>query len=294
MLKLWQLLQAILIYIFTLPIALLPYRLSLKVGSLIGTIGFYLWSSRRKIAISNIEETRRVDTLHTDLTSEEIALQSFKNLGKSIVEIIKIYHGLGEGILRRVTLEGEQHYHEALSKGKGVILITGHCGNWEVLALLSSYRVAPLAVVARAQNNPFINRFIERARSRFGNRVIYKKGALRQLIKQLREGGSIGILMDQGVLPSEGVKIPFLGRPAWTMRTPAVLARKTGAAVVPAFIKRSKDGHHVVVFKEVELLRRNDEESVIEDTKRMSRYVEEYIRENPSEWLWIHRRWKRA
>ncbi len=294
MLRLWHLLQAVLIYLFTLPIAILPYRLSLRVGSFIGVIGFYLWSSRRKIAIENIETTKRIDKLYTDLSSREIALQSFKNLGKSVVEIIKIFHGLGEGILKRVTIEGEHHFHEAKSKGRGVIFITGHCGNWEVIALTSSYMGTPLAVVARAQNNPYINRFIERARSKFGNRVIYKKGALRHLIRQLRQGGTIGILMDQGVLPSEGVKIPFLGRPAWTMRTPAVLARKTGAAVVPVFIRRTENGHHIVVQKEVELLRGTDEESVIEDTRKMSSYVEDYIRHNPVEWLWIHRRWKRA
>ncbi|RMG69932.1 MAG: lipid A biosynthesis acyltransferase, partial [Nitrospirae bacterium] len=234
-----QLFWAALIYTLTLPLAVLPYRISLKVGALIGELAFHLWTQRREIAVDNIKRAIETGALKGELTAHELARRCFRNLGRSLMEVLKIYHGFGEVVFRNTEIEGIEHFREAMNKGKGVLLITGHCGNWELLALYSSFRVTPLKVVARALNNPFLNRLVERTRGRYGNRVIYKEGALRQMIRELRGGGAVGILIDQGVLPSEGVKIPFLGRPAWTMRTPAVLATKTGAGVVPVFIKRT-------------------------------------------------------
>ncbi len=289
-----QLLSASAIYILTLPLALIPYRLSLWIGSFLGILGYNLWSSRREIAIKNIESCMNAGSIEGSVSPAELARESFKNLGKSIMEIVRIYHGIGEVILKNTEIEGVEHYISALNKGKGILLVTGHCGNWEVLALVSSYKVKPLAVVARAINNPYLNRLVERVRRKYGNRVIYKQGALREIIRELRRGGSVGILVDQSVLPSEGVKIPFLGRPAWTMRTPAVIAAKTGAAVLPVFIKRTPVGHRIKVYPEVELQDGSSEDVVVENTKRISAYVERHIKENPSEWLWIHRRWKRT
>ncbi len=292
--RLLQFLSVSAIYILTLPLALIPYRLSLRVGSALGVLGYSLWSSRRKIAIKNIEGCMKAGSIDSVVSPSALAKESFKNLGKSIMEIVRIYHGMGEVILKNTEIDGVEHYLSALKKGKGILLVTGHCGNWEVLALVSSYKVNPLAVVARAINNPYLNRLVERVRRKYGNRIIYKKGALREIIRELRRGGSVGILIDQSVLPSEGVKIPFLGRAAWTMRTPAVIAAKTGASVVPAFIQRTSTGHKIKVYPEVELVEGTSEDSVVENTKRISSYVEGYIKENPSEWLWIHRRWKRT
>jgi len=101
--------------------------------------------------------------------------------------------------------------------------------------------------------------------------------------------------MDQSVLADEGYVIDFLGRGAWTTKMPALIARKTGAAVVPAFIHRAGNGYKLIFYPAVELSNLDDkEQAVIEDTKRFSGFIERYIREHPSEWLWIHRRWKRV
>jgi KDO2-lipid IV(A) lauroyltransferase len=101
--------------------------------------------------------------------------------------------------------------------------------------------------------------------------------------------------MDQAVIPSEGYVTDFLGRGAWTTKTPALIARKTGAVVLPAFIHRTAKGHKITIFPKIELSPGDDmEKAVKEDTKNFSRAIEEYIKEHPSEWLWIHRRWKRV
>ncbi|MCL5023975.1 MAG: lysophospholipid acyltransferase family protein [Nitrospirae bacterium] len=284
-------LQAGGIFALSLFLALLPVR----AGGLLGLILYHLWRSRRMIAVGNLKESVALGAMSLSRSPEEVIRENFMNLGRSFLEIIKIYHGMGEEILRKTTITGIEHFEHARAKGKGVLLITGHCGNWELLALLSSYRVAPLSVVVRPLNNPYLDTFLRKARSRFGNRVIEKKGALRAIMATLKAGGFVGILMDQAVLPDEGYVIGFLERGAWTTKMPALLARKTGAPAVPAFIRRTPGGHEITVYPEVALSPKdNQEEAVKEDTERFSRYIEDYIRENPSQWLWMHRRWKRV
>ena len=163
------------------------------------------------------------------------------------------------------------------------------------MAIAFSFHVTSFSLVARPLNNPYFNALLEQARSRFGNRTIYKKGALRAITSTLRSGGTVGILMDQAVLAEEGFVIDFLGRGAWTSKVPALIARKTGAAVLPAFIRREGKGHEIIIYPEVSLSSLSDyEHAVREDTQRFSRSIEDYIRINPSQWLWLHRRWKRV
>jgi KDO2-lipid IV(A) lauroyltransferase len=148
--------------------------------------------------------------------------------------------------------------------------------------------IEPIGVVARPLNSRAINKFIEDIRTKYGNHVIYKKGAVKEILRDLRENRAVGILMDQSVLKEEGVVIDFLGRPAWTSRMPALIAKKTGARILPAFIRKDNNGYLIEISSAIELT--GDE---VEDTKRGSEYIERFIISNPSEWLWIHRRWKK-
>ncbi len=288
-------LEAALVVAFVLPFAVLPRTIALKAGDLLGLFVFYIWRSRRKIAVGNIDRAVKAGALRISGTPESIARKSLMNMGRSLVEIVKVYFGLGRDLIDSIEVRGIENYHKAKAKGKGIIFITGHCGNWELTALAFGARVEPFAVVARAQNNPYLNRLVEKARARFGNRIIYKQGALMAILSELRQNRMIGILMDQAVLPEEGYIINFLGRGAWTTKIPALLARKRGAAVLPAFIHRENGKYVGIIYPEVVLSDEKDQErAVIEDTKNFSTYIENYIREHPSEWLWIHRRWKRV
>lgn len=283
--------QAAGILLFSFPLSLLP----VKGGALLGQLLYHVWKSRRAIALDNLRKCVDLGVLSLAQSPEEVIKENFRNLGRSFIEVVKIYFGRGRGTLRKTVIRGMEHFEKARAKGKGVIFITGHCGNWELLAIMSSYKVAPLSVVARPLNNPYLNTFLEKARSRYGNRAIYKKGALRAILATLKDGGLVGILMDQAVLPDEGYVISFLGRGAWTTKMPALLARKTGAPAVPVFIRRTGEGHEITVHPEVSLSSNsNQEEAVREDTERFSSFIEDYIRENPSQWLWMHRRWKRV
>lgn len=286
--KIKYLLETLLIISLSFPIALLPHKIALKVGEILSIFIFYLWGSRRKIAIDNIKMTIGDKQWLT-------AKETFKNLGKSLVEVIKIYYGLGKKIIDNVEVKGIENYDKAKLKGRGVILITGHCGNWELMAVTFSVKVDNVFGVARRQNNPYFNNLVEKIRAKYGNKVIYKKGALKGILLELRKNKGVGILMDQAVLKNEGYIIDFLGKPAWTTKMPALIARKTGAAVIPVFINRDRDRHVMNIHPEVILSAEQDiEKAIIEDTKNFSKYIEDYIRSHPSEWLWIHRRWKRT
>lgn len=283
-----RLIETALIIFLSFPIALLPHKIALQAGNAIGILIFYLWGSRRRIAIDNIKMT---------IGDKQwlIAKETFKNLGKSLVEVIKIYYGLGGKIIGSVEVKGIENYNKAKLKGRGILLITGHCGNWELMAVIFSVKVDNVSGVAREQNNPYLNKLVEKIRAKYGNKIIYKKGALKGILSELKKGGGVGILMDQAVLRNEGYIIDFLGKPAWTTKMPALIARKTDAAVIPVFINRDGDRHIMNIHPEVILSAEQDfEKAIIEDTKNFSKYIEDYIKSYPSEWLWIHRRWKRV
>lgn len=289
------LLEAGLFIILSIPVAILPLKLSIKAGEILGLLVFYLWGSRRRIAIENLKNSISSNAITTAEPAEKVIRNNFKNLGKSFAEVIKIYYGFGKKIIDSVDIEGIENFNQAKSKGKGVLFITGHCGNWELMAIVFGFKIDNISVVARAQNNPYMNRIIEKVRAKYGNRIIYKKGALKSILSLFKNNECVGILMDQAVLSDEGYVIEFLGRGAWTTKMPALIARKTGAVSLPVFIHRTNGGHKIEIYPEVELSNSDDRENALkEDIKKFSGFVGKYIREHPSEWLWIHRRWKRV
>jgi KDO2-lipid IV(A) lauroyltransferase len=288
--------EFLIVVLFTLPIAVLPHRVALRAGEFLGSLLYFSWTGRRTIAIKNLRDAVARNALSIGLSSpEDVIKQNFKNLGKSFAEIVKIYYGLGDHIIRHVEIRGAENFNNALARGKGVIMISGHCGNWEILGLPLAVSLARISVVVRQVNNPYFDRMIIRMREKFGNSMIYKKGALRKILQALKKNEVVGILMDQSVVSSEGIKADFLGRKDYIVKTPALIARKTGAAVLPTFISRTANGHRIDIGEVIELDASEDaDEAVINDTIRFSASIENYIRQNPSEWLWIHRRWKRS
>jgi len=275
--------------VLSAPLALLPRRLALRVGPALGFLVYFLWGSRRRIALENLKAAIGRKALDPALVPERVVRENFMNMGRWLAEVARVYYGLGGPIVDAVRVRGLEHYERAKAGGRGVMFFTGHCGNWELLTICLSAKVAPFCGVARKQSNPFVDRFIVRARRRYGSDIIYKQGALRKFITILKAGGNAGVVMDQAVLPDEGVLVDFLGAPAWTMKMPVMVARRTGAALVPVFLRMDEKGHEIVLHPGVELS--GDE---VEDTRRLCSYVEDFIRENPSQWLWIHRRWKRT
>jgi KDO2-lipid IV(A) lauroyltransferase len=282
------------------PIAIIPDRLAYPFGRWLGRLFFRLLKKRRTVAIANIaasmpflEQQQGWDPANG--TPEDIARKTFENLGMSIVENFKVYHGRGQSIIDAVEFIGLEHFEAAKAKNKGIALICGHCGNWELCALAYAARFHSISVVAKRQSNIYMNEMMEKIRSRFGNRVIYSAGALRAMIGEFKKNNLVVLLIDQAVKPEEGYLISFLGRTAWTNKMPALMARKTGVTLLPAIMHREKDKHVVVISEPMYSLEGgSDEEGGLADTARLAAVLEDYIVHHPTEWYWVHNRWKRA
>ncbi len=162
------------------------------------------------------------------------------------------------------------------------------------MALAHSLQGYPINAVARPVDNPMLERLLSRLRSRWGNRVVRKGGALREVLKLLKRGETVGFLLDQNVAIDQGVFVNFFGRPACTHKTLALLALKTGAVVLPVFTFREEgNGHRITVELPVSLEETGDtERDLVVNTQKFTSLIESYIRKHPDQWLWVHRRWK--
>lgn len=279
-------------------VALLPDRVALAAGRGIGRLFFVLIKGRRRVAIENIAASLPFLERQPGWrggTAEQLARETFENLGCCVVEVCKLYRGKGQGLIDSVEFRGLEHYEAALAKGKGIAFITAHCGNWELMALAFGVRHHEISVVARRQDNPYLNALIEKIRKAYGNGVIYKDGALRSMFAALKKQEIVGLLIDQAVHPDGGVLVDFLGRPAWTIRLPALIGRKSGAPMVPGFIHREGGKNVVTLYPEYQMSTLEDPElAAAEDTRALTRFIEEYVIQHPTQWYWVHKRWKNS
>ncbi len=298
--KIFWLAQAAVFYALTLIAALLPAAITYRAGALAGLLIPRLIPKRQAIAVDNIRQALPFMKAHPLWNSpcddaQELARETFKNLGRSLMEVCRLYHGRGEDVINSIELRGREHYESARAKGKGLIFLTGHCGNWELVALaFSSLFGEGMSVVARRQNNPYLNRMVERMRMRYNSTVIYKQGALKGILATLKKGQLIGMLADQAVFREDGALIEVMGRTAWASKAPVVIAQKSGAPLLPTFIHREGQRQVITFYPEHNFSGDMSDEGIQRETQALSRYVENYVVAHPTQWYWVHRRWKRA
>jgi KDO2-lipid IV(A) lauroyltransferase len=298
--KIIWLIQAAAFYLFTLFVAALPRSQSISIGKNIGVFLFNILHARRAIAIDNISQALPFMKRHPSWTGDfetaaEIALATFINLGISIVEVCRLYHGKGDELIDSIEIRGRENLQPARDKQKGLIFIGGHCGNWELMSL--SFKKLfddNVWAIVRHQNNPYLNAVVEKMRMSYGNKVIYNKAALRPILSVIKHNGAIGMLADQAVFSDNGARIDFLGRKAWANKAPAIIAHKTGVPLIPVFIHRDGDRHVLTIHPEHTLVGDRSENGICQDIQALSRYLEEFVCAHPADWYWVHRRWKRA
>lgn len=270
----------------------LPQRLALPTAELAGIACGSVVSKWRDVAESNLQ--RALPELDS-AARRRVRLGVYRNLGRVALALAKLPAWTERTILQHVDFSGLEHFRAAEAKGSGVLLLTGHLGNWELGALAHGAVVGPISVMVRPIANPLVDRIVEARRSAHGNRVIAKRNSAREVLKSLSAGGTVGILADQNALPEDAVFVEFFGMPAAAHKGFAQLALRSGAAVVPAFARWDPaSGRHVVEYgPEIEIVRSGVAERDIEiNTQRFQRVLEEQVRANPDQWLWIHRRWK--
>lgn len=295
-----QLLQAALFYLFTWCVALLPRSLSIRIGQAVGAFLHNILHGRRSIVIDNIRQALPFMQRHPAWTgafetAEEIALATFMNLGVSIVEVCRLYHGKGDSMIDAIEVNGRDNVLAAREKHKGLIFVGGHCGNWELMSLsFKKLFNENVWAIVTPQKNPYLNAVVEKMRMSYGNKVIYNRSALRPILGVIKNDGVIGMLADQAVFEHNGALIEFLGRKAWANKAPAIIAHKTGVPLVPVFIHREGDRYRLTIHPEHALCGDRSEEGIVRDIQAVARYLEDFVCAHPTEWYWLHRRWKRA
>lgn len=278
--------------IFVGCLGILPRRLARAVGAGIGWLAFHLLGRLRKVGVRNLE---LAFPEKTPLERRTILRAVYRNLGYLLAEFCQMPGYTREEASRFIRYDGLENYLASRERGKGVLVLTGHLGAWELSSFYHSLMGYPMGMVIRRLDNPLVDEFVNRIRCLHGNRVIHKDDFARGLIATMRAGETVGILMDTNMTPPQGVFVPFFGVQACTASGMARIAVKTGAAVVPGFLFwEQREQRYVLRFgEELNLVRTGDsEEDAVTNTALFTSVIERYVREYPEQWLWMHRRWK--
>jgi Kdo2-lipid IVA lauroyltransferase/acyltransferase len=267
---------------------MLPLGVARGIGAALGRLAWHVARRERRIALKNI---RQAFPEWSEGRLREVIRGMFRHLGLSLFEILWLPNLDAVTLPRTTIVEGLDRLLPHIDAGRGVVVFTAHCGNWEWLASVVGLTGRPLSVLQRERNEAELNQFITDLRKRFGVRTIDRgsTGSARELMQILRRGGILGLLIDQNIR-TESVKVPFFGTPALTPIGPAKLAIRTGALVTCGFIERRADGVQVIRLQEPREISREDDP--IELTARMTREIEEQIRRVPEQWVWFHERWR--
>jgi KDO2-lipid IV(A) lauroyltransferase len=256
----------------------------------VGTAFYHLDRHHRRIAAENVAQAFPG---RSGRDCEAIVRGAFQHFGRLLVAVLKFNTLTPADMLTRVEVVGEDHVQLAHAQHKGVLFVTGHFGFWEIQALVHALRFPPMAVLARALDNPALHHALEQIRTRTGNEVIYRQGTMRRVLRALRANHGVGVLIDQHTLSRDALSIEYFGRPAATTPLVAALARRTGAPVVPLFALPLGDGRYRMIYEQpVEPPTSDDPEALRAFTQRCTDVLEAHVRRHPELWLWMHRRWR--
>jgi Kdo2-lipid IVA lauroyltransferase/acyltransferase len=277
--------------LFTMRVArLLPWRVVRAMGTGLGFLFYTLDGRHRRIALGNLAAAlpRKSQT-----ERQAIVRDVFGHFGRLLFELLK-FSGLSrDQVLARVDIEGGDRIRDARAKGRGALLFTGHFGYWEINAIAHAAAFAPIGVLARPLDNRRLHDLLERMRGCQGNYVIYRRGALRRVLKALGANDGVAILIDQHIQAPDAVTVSFFDRPAATTLALGVLALRTGAPVIPVFALPDGVGRYRLVYEHpVDPPADDTPESIRDFTQRCTDVLEMHVRRHPELWLWMHRRWR--
>ena len=277
---------------FVAAIAALPWNVASRIGGAIGQLGYRPLGIRRGVV------TRQIAAAFPDRSPDDVARlarAAYAHLGRATIETALIQQLDREGVVALVDeLEGWELLERAQREGKGAILVTGHLGNWELGGAYVAARGMPLEVIARRMGNPLFDRYLTAVRERIGMAVIHDHDAVRRVPRALRDGHPIAFLSDQGVKGLASTFVPFFGRPAKTPRGAAVFALRFGSPVLFVACLRKPSGRFRFVIEPVEVERTGDRERDVDHlVAAYTATLERWVRREPEQYFWHHRRWRR-
>ncbi len=269
---------------------LTPDAVARGIGTVIGWTFWAIDGGHRRLATRQLQAAFPARTARE---CREITRRTFEHFGRSLTVLLRFSTLTPDQMRRRVTVEGDARVREALAKGKGALLVTGHFGMWELQGICHPLVLPPIAVLARKLDNPYLHRLLEDMRTATGNKVIYRHGAIRRVLRALQQNQAVAILIDQHIQPADAVTVNFFGRPAATTSALAALALRTGAPVIPVFGIPLPDGRYRMVYEHpIDPPAEGAADPLTEFTQRCTDVLEMYVRRRPDLWLWMHRRWR--
>ena len=270
----------------------LPQKTARSIGAAFGRFAHRVLPRLRQTGLRNLQ---LAFPEHTQAWRTSTLVRVYRNLGYQLAEFCQMSSWTSDRATNLIRYDGLANYLAARDLGKGVLVLTGHLGAWELSSFHHSLMGHPMGLVIRRLDNPLVDAFVNRIRCLHGNRVIHKDDFARGLLASMHAGETVGILMDTNMTPPQGLFVPFFGRLAATASGLARVALKTGAAVLPGFLLWDQSEQRYVLHfgTQIVLTETGDAEAdALANTARFTAIIESYIRQYPDQWLWMHRRWK--
>jgi Kdo2-lipid IVA lauroyltransferase/acyltransferase len=265
----------------------LPRDRALAIGAQLGQVAGLLLLGRKRLARKNMllafpeQSARQIDRQVDEL---------FRHLGISGMEMLRLDLLTDDDLERLFSVQGLEHLQQAYAMEKGVVLLSGHIGFWEVGSFFFPRLGFPANYVAKRMKNPYVDDYFTQMREACGASGIDKKHGARKILRALLDKRAVAVLIDQHAGQADSVIIDFLGRPAHTTTIITRLAMKQQVPVVPIFVFRRPDNTYEVCIEPI--LQLDPEADVMENTRLLTAPIEAAIRREPSQWMWLHRRWR--
>jgi len=290
--KLWQAF-VVRVFLFVLFVArIVPLKAMLPWASFLGYLGYRASKRYRNVALKNL--TLAYGDSLSEAEKHKIVENVFRNFAKSAIAEFPYVGAMSPDAIRSlvtISKEEEDYLWSMYRRGKGILFITGHFGNFEFAAKRVAIEGISLSVVARMDRNAVLADLFNGIRRDGGYEVLGRGNAAKPVIQRLKAGKVVAMLPDQ---KSEDVWVPFFGRPSGTVAGPAIIALRTGAPLVPCFcVRQPGDTHKVIVMPEIDTTNTGDQAADVERIMTdVNASIESAVREYPDQWLWLHDRWK--
>ena len=271
------------------PLRIMPWGMAQGFGRFLGSLLYLALGGYRRVAVKNLALVYGSETSEAERIV--MAKSVFRHFGQVATEFVKLPQLSRAEVDRLVTVEGEEHLKAAFEAGQGVLTITGHFGNWEMLGRWLGTHDIPLNVVARRANDPEAEKLLRDSREGYGAQVFLRGGSARAILNCLKCNELLILLPDQN---SAEIFVPFFGIPTGTADGPAIIHLKTGAKIVFSWCIRTPDNRFRLIFEPVYSYaptgnKKDDSEAIMTEVNAR---IEAQIRKHPTQWLWLHDRWK--
>jgi len=270
---------------------ILPRRIALALLRALGRLGFTLASGPRRRTIEHLSMVYGNEKSPAEI--RRLARRVFIHFASAAADLLRLPLLIRQDLNRLVSASGTEHLDRAFATGKGVLMITCHFGNWEILGAWLARNGYRMSVVGTSLFDPRLDRILVETRNRAGYTNITRGKGTREIIRTLKKGEAVGMLIDQDT-KADGVFVDFFGHPTYTPAGPAVLARRLNLPIIPIFVYLKDDFTYQVECMEPLKLAKTDNEAddIRVNTQKCSDAYEAMIRRFPEQWVWMHKRWK--